>query len=587
MKRSLIFAGFVIILVVFLSTACKASLADYGIDVFDISTGARPSGMGGAFTAIGDDSSAIFYNPASQIGVGGIALSFRDTKNISIAQVYPMDTGTIGLGLISRSIKDLPTASGLLSNSGSFGIVSYAFKLGGCSLGANLKLLLNEELQVGSSDQNGSGWDVDLGILTTPKSWLRLGAMLQNILPYQTLGGASILWSGGTFENMPLLLRAGTGIKIYGDGALLNNPSRGELLLAGDIETSLQDSSKPLMGHLGVEWKPLSDLSLRAGIDQQLNIRSVETTMTLGAGYYVEGWQLDAALRPSATGGGSAIFSVSYFPMEFAQEDTAKVRYLKISTPQDDLVTDSSSVIINGEANGYRVQINGLDVFVSFDSKFYVEVPLEVGKNLIEISGVHENQKISFLRHILRKAGVRLAATKVLENEKTKINKQQENILKKLAEIARRERNANLSRAEKAKIAKDKKDLRKQKEKVDLAKRNIEQKEAWVEKKKQTVEGLATLGVIQVTGKQDFDTEDKITRAELAAWLVRARGLELPKVDEAPFADVPADFWAAPYIKAVFQKGLMKPYPDGKFHPLDGIKESDGTEIMKKFDQIR
>ena len=572
MKKYLFFAEFVILLVVFLGASSLASLADYGVDVFDISTGARPSGMGGAFTAIGDDSSAIFYNPASQIGLGGIALSFRDSKNISIAQVYPMDIGTIGIGLISRSIRDLSTPSGLLSNSGNFGIISYALKWGGYSLGVNLKLLLNEELQVGSSAKSGSGWDIDLGILTAPKSWLKAGVTLQNILPYQTLGGGSILWSTGASEGIPLLLRAGTGMKIYGENALLNNPFRGELLLAADIETSLRDSSKPLLGHLGAEWKPMGNFWLRSGIDQQLKIRSVETTMTLGAGFYIEGWQLDAALRPSATGGGSAIFSASYFPMEFAREDIAKVRYLKIITPRDDIVTDSSSVIINGEAKGVRVQINGLDVFVSFDSKFSAEVPLEVGKNLIEITGAHESQKISFSRHILRKAWVRIASAKALETEKTKINKQEETILKKQAEIAYKESNTALSRAEKEKIGKEKQKLQAQKEKVESAKKLIEQKAVRFEKKKQTVEGLATLGVIQVSGKQEFETEEKITRAELAAWLVRARGLELPKAGEAPFADVPSDFWAAPHIKAVSQKGLMKPYPDGKFHPLDGVK---------------
>lgn len=586
MKKYLFLAGFVILFGFFLSSAGVASLADYGIDVFDISMGARASGMGGAFTAIGEDSSAIFYNPASQIGVGSIAVSFKDSKNISIAQVYPMDRWTIGLGLVSKSIRDFPTSSGLLSNSGSFGVLSSAFKLGGYSFGANLKLLLNEELQVGSSSKSGSGWDMDLGILATPKNWLKVGATLQNILPYQALGGGSILWNVGNSEGIPLLLRAGTGIKIYGDNALFSNPSRGELLIAADIETSIRDTSKPLMGHLGAEWKPANFLSLRAGIDQQQKIRSVETTMTLGAGVYVEGWQLDAALRPSATGGGSAIFSASYFPIEFAEQNVAKIRYLKIITPQDDLVTNSSSLTINGEAKGVRVQVNGLDVFVSSDSRFSVEVPLETGKNLIEITGEYESQKISFLRHILRKAGVVLVSSKALETEKTKIGKQEDNILKKQAEIAFKESRPSLSQAEKEKIQTEKQKLLVQKNNVDYAKKIIEQKEVQIEKKKETVEGLATLGVIQVSGKQEFETEERITRAELAAWLVRARGLELPKVDTAPFADVPADFWAAPYIKAVSQKGLMKPYPDGKFHPTDGVKESDGMEIMKKFDQL-
>jgi len=339
--------------------------------------------------------------------------------------------------------------------------------------------------------------------------------------------------------------------------------------------------------HAGAEWKPNDSLFLRTGIDQRLNVKAVETGLTLGAGFMFNGWRLDAAMNPSVATGGSLVFSASFVPEESVEQKAKKARYLKVFSPQDESSTEKDRIMVSGEAKGVRVKVNGLDVYVASDGKFSVEVPLDIGKNMIEITGEHEKQKISFSRRVLRKVEVKITELKKIEQEKAVVLKKEDEIVKKQVEIAYKEMAKELSEAEKSRLEKEKQELLARQERLEKEKQAVEQKKAQAESKKQTLEGLATLGVIQVPEKKEFEAEERITRAELAAWLVRARSLDLARVDRAPFPDVPADSWAAPYIKTVVQMGLMKPFADGKFHPQEGIRESEGMEILKKFDELK
>lgn len=587
MNRSLTRMIFAAVLAAITPAAVSAALSDYGVNAFDISVGARPLGMGGAFTAVVQDGNAVFYNPAAQAGLGEISFSFRDAKNLSILQVYPTDIGTIGFGLVSRSFKDLSTPGGLVSNSNSYGTITYAKEFPGYSIGAGLKLLLNEELQTPVSVQNGSGWDLDLSVLAFPNSWLSLGAVLQNALPKGAMGGGSIVWNSGDSEGIPLVVRGGTSARVFGDSSYLGYSYPGSLLLAADLEGSISSGTRPLILHAGAEWSPNESLFLRTGIDQRLSVKTVETGLTLGAGFIFNGWRLDAAMNPSITTGGSLVFSASYVPEESAGQKKKKIRYLKVFSPQDESSTENDRVLVSGEAKGVRAKVNGLDVYVASDGIFSVEVPLDIGKNKIEITGEHEKQKISFSRRVLRKVAVKIPELKRLEQERSAVLKKEDEVVKKQAEIAYKERAKELSEAEKARLEKEKQELLARQERLEKEKQAVEQKKAKAESKKQTLEGLATLGVIQIPAKKEFEAEERITRAELAVWLVRARSLDLARVDRAPFPDVPADSWSAPYIKTVAQIGLMKPFADGKFHPQEGIRESEGMEILKKFDELK
>ncbi|HHM23673.1 MAG TPA: hypothetical protein ENJ23_01370, partial [Bacteroidetes bacterium] len=69
----------------------------------DIGYGARPMGMGGAFTALSDDAHAIFWNPAGLAGLSRSELTLMHTKQLGLIPytmlAYAGRLGTWGAGL--------------------------------------------------------------------------------------------------------------------------------------------------------------------------------------------------------------------------------------------------------------------------------------------------------------------------------------------------------------------------------------------------------------------------------------------------------------------------------------------------------
>lgn len=83
---------------------------------------------------------------------------------------------------------------------------------------------------------------------------------------------------------------------------------------------------------------------------------------------------------------------------------------------------------------------------------------------------------------------------------------------------------------------------------------------------KNSVTSLAAIGVL--TGKENgkFEPKEVLTRAELAAVICRALGLDAPK-DKSAFSDTPSDAWYFDYVLAARDLGLIEGFEDGSFHP--------------------
>ena len=88
------------------------------------------------------------------------------------------------------------------------------------------------------------------------------------------------------------------------------------------------------------------------------------------------------------------------------------------------------------------------------------------------------------------------------------------------------------------------------------------------------VSRLVALGVITGDPDGSFRPNGDITRAEFAAVVVRALGLQ-EVADYAKgvtkFSDVPANHWAAGYINVASAQGIINGYGDGKFGPNDKV----------------
>lgn len=167
--------------------------ATYGqaADLFNVGAGARSLAMGGAFTALSDDASAPYYNPAGlafldehQVMVMHAPL-FIDTNYNYIATANPLGDklGTLALSdalLISDGFQirdkfnNVTSNNGSLNNNAIFG--SYAHKLTQkLSAGINAKFI--QQKIVGYSD---SALGLDLGFLYRANPKFSVGATFAN-----------------------------------------------------------------------------------------------------------------------------------------------------------------------------------------------------------------------------------------------------------------------------------------------------------------------------------------------------------------------------------------------------------------------
>jgi hypothetical protein len=97
------------------------------------------------------------------------------------------------------------------------------------------------------------------------------------------------------------------------------------------------------------------------------------------------------------------------------------------------------------------------------------------------------------------------------------------------------------------------------------------------------IERLAVVGVINGKDPGKFKPEDKVTRAEFAAFLVRALGLELDTY-QGSFKDVKNGKWYTPSVEAVASAGIVNGYANGRFYPDAYItREQMAVMVMQAF----
>ena len=94
----------------------------------------------------------------------------------------------------------------------------------------------------------------------------------------------------------------------------------------------------------------------------------------------------------------------------------------------------------------------------------------------------------------------------------------------------------------------------------------------------QSINNLASLGILEGYEDGSFQPEQTITRAEFAA--VASRFEQLSQADGIVFEDVPEDHWAVMYISNVYAKGWVSGYPDGSFRPENSITRAEVVKIV-------
>lgn len=274
---------------ILLGTGRRASAGSAGAEPFDfllMDAGARPVAMGGASSALAQDSEALVYNPAA-LGRGSrYETTFMHNQYISpISQEYvgfasPRGWGAqlnyLSFGRVSRTTISSPDGTG-----GTFGINDLALGVGygrevtpGFRAGVAGKLI-RETIDSVSSN----GYAVDFGGLwrlpAGPRAWT-FGAALQNLGPATRFHSAS--------ESLPWLMRLGAACEVK----TLGKPAT----FAVDL---LKERSESPAIAFGAEAWVAPAFAVRLGYSGR---NDAGPGVTAGFGWRRQDFQFDYALSP-------------------------------------------------------------------------------------------------------------------------------------------------------------------------------------------------------------------------------------------------------------------------------------------------
>jgi len=271
---------------------CAYAQGQAGLDiaVLKAGVGARPLGMGGAFTAIADNADAPYWNPA---GLGMLdnkneitAMQTRlstDTDHYYISYIRPALGGTlgiswiqVGLGSITQTSSEVNPANNEVQNISIFSYFSNAYLLSygrelndRISVGLTAKYLTSDMFQIAGGQ--AYGYSVTPGILlrlvTRDSRQITVGAKIDELINQQS-------WGTGTVEKVPPKLRIGLAY---------HSPNPG--LFALDISQTMK-SGYAAEASAGYEWSK-DGLSLRLGYS--------EGGLTTGAGFVSGHTRIDYA----------------------------------------------------------------------------------------------------------------------------------------------------------------------------------------------------------------------------------------------------------------------------------------------------
>ncbi len=272
--------------------------------VFTLGAGSRAISLGGAFAAVGDDPSVIYYNPAglkSNKSTGIMANHIQLFSDFSgstydfVGAVYPtLSAGAFGIGIMTTGtdgIREFDRYSrelGEISYRESQGILAYAFDLpyelfGRFTFGTSLKLL-NQSI----GDYSDTGAGMDLGLLYR-FSYMRgfvIGCNIQDIM-----GAETKLVSISEKVDRTMMFGAGYTYE-FKDGSSLMAAAQMDIPERADNDI-----------RFGIEYNLKDVASFRVGFDSE--------QITAGIGFSWQGYTADYGYFSREEAGSSHPVSIS------------------------------------------------------------------------------------------------------------------------------------------------------------------------------------------------------------------------------------------------------------------------------------
>jgi hypothetical protein len=267
------------------STSRATSAGGEPFDFLFLDAGARSAAMGGAYTALANDSNALLYNPGALGMVQRTEATFMDNQYFQgVTQEYVgfassngfgFNLNHLGFGSVGRTTYNNPGGTG-----DSTGLDDWAVSAGyghtifdSLSVGAEIKYI-RESIDASAA----VGFAVDVGAMYKVPfvPGLTLGAALQNMGPTVTFVTAN--------ENLPLNVRLGAGY----DFTVLGHDN------TVSLDVTKERSQNVLVG-VGVESRVISVLPLRFGFT---TTNDAGLGITAGFGYIWGRASFDYAIAP-------------------------------------------------------------------------------------------------------------------------------------------------------------------------------------------------------------------------------------------------------------------------------------------------
>jgi len=282
-----------------------------GANFLKIGVGARAISMGSAYTAVADDATAAYWNPAglSQLHHREVMVThaeWLDTIRYDYATyVHPLKNATLAASVGYLSQGTIQGRGENRQRQGDFGArdmvatFSVSKRMSAtASAGMNVKIL---EQKIGT--ERAQGWALDFGALRKlAGDRISVGFSMQNL-------GSKISFMEES-SNLPLSVSGGIMVRII-------EP----LLIASDVRHLVYDQNTEIT--IGTEYRPFSNVAFRSGYLAQMGGKSPSlnkinsglsrlTGFTFGAGFRVLNLDIDYALAPSGELGETHHFSISF-----------------------------------------------------------------------------------------------------------------------------------------------------------------------------------------------------------------------------------------------------------------------------------
>ena len=273
------------------------SLNSYGADIPDkagtsglsflkLGIGARPTGMGEAFTAISGDIFSLYWNPAGVARHTGTEFAFMHNQwfqDVSLeyaALAFSYKKNVFGLSLTLSQVANLERREGPTENP-----ISY-FDEHDLSLGFSWSRKINDKLDLGISTKflyekidfsSATGLGFDLGGIYWLRSNVQIGGAILNL-------GSKMKFEQESFS---LPTRYKIGAAYLGHEKYFN----GDFILSMDL---VKPTDNDLKVHLGGEYTYKEKFTLRSGYQIGYDDRNI----SLGLGLKIKKYAIDYVFVP-------------------------------------------------------------------------------------------------------------------------------------------------------------------------------------------------------------------------------------------------------------------------------------------------